>query len=336
MANPHLPLEVFISSTCYDLIDLRSELAASLKESGCIVRLSEDPLSGFNVDPSGDSIETCLRNVEASDVLICICDRRIGSPLGGRFGKMSATECEVRHARKLNPQKPVLFFVRNAALADYQQRKSKPAVDRKWIEPQKPENFTRWCKFFDYVVKLPEHASRSNWYDPFQTVVDLKPVLMKRLTEQFPNRLASLALDPNRVVRMTYAVKSISNLQISGQLVNVGLGPALNIEYGCIRTPEFNNDQIRTRGGLREGERLTSGSDSSIVFGFPHNLSKATIFCQYENRFGDKYKIEQDVGRPPPDDRSPNNTTIKLTGSERFYVGQVHEVGEVKWVLVTK
>ncbi len=126
MRKSDLPLEVFISSTCYDLTDLRSELAASLKESGCIVRLSEDPMSGFNVDPSGDSIETCLRNVEASDVVICILDRRIGSPLPERFDKMSATECEVRHARTLNPQKPVFYFVRNAALADFQQRKSKP------------------------------------------------------------------------------------------------------------------------------------------------------------------------------------------------------------------
>ncbi len=335
MASSHLPLEVFISSTCYDLIDLRSELAASLKESGCIVRLSEDPMSGFNVDPSGDSIESCLRNVEASDVVICILDRRYGGRLGGRFGDISATECEVRHARSLNPAKPILYFVRNAAEADYQQHKSNADFVPKWIEQGKSDNFARWCKFIEYVASLPEHGSRSNWYDRFQTVVELKPVLMKRLTEQFANRLASRALDPNRMVRLTYESHFINPAQINGVFVNVGLGPALNIEYGCERTPEFHNADIRMRGGLREGERLTNGRDTFIAFGFPHGLSVATIFCQYENRFGDKYRIEQDVGPRPLDKKTaPKDATIECIGAERFYVGQIDGAGQIQWVPV--
>jgi hypothetical protein len=339
MANSHLPLEVFISSTCYDLIDLRSELAAYLKDNGCIVRMSEDPLSGFNVDPSGDSIESCLRNLEASDVVICILDRRYGRALGGRFGEISATECEVRHARNLNPPKPVLYFVRNAAESDYQQHKSNADFVPKWVEQGKPDNFARWCKFLEYVADLPEHGSRSNWYDRFQTVVELKPVLIKRLAEQFPHRLASRALDPNRIVRLTFEARlfHMSTPQVSGMFVNVGVGPALNIEYGT-RFQVFETP-IGTRGGLQEGENLLNGLGELITFRLSPKTSSqfpTNIYCNYQNRFGDRYRIERDVGpRPVETKTAPKDNTIELLGVERFYVGRVDDnLGETRWEVV--
>ena len=278
-------------------------------------------MSGFSVDASGDSIESCLRNVESSDVVVCILDRRYGRPLGGRFGEISATECQVRHARTLNPQKPVLFFARNAAFADFQQHKSNAAFVPKWVD-SKPDNFERWCRFFEYVAKLPEHASRSNWFDQFQTAVDLKPVLMKRLAEKFASRLASRALDPNRVVRLTYRFGSSISIQVEGAFVNIGLGPAINVLFGLKFEPGFRDDQIKRHGGLREGDKLLP------CFAWKDGSSKATVYCEYENRFRDKYRIEQDVERP-----SDRNILV-TAGPERFFVGRDDGLENTLWVAV--
>jgi len=101
---PAAPLNVFLSSTCYDLVDLRSELAALLRKQGFVVRMSEDPQSGFHIDPAGDSIDSCLANVAASDVVICVLDRRYGPTMDhSGLQSVSATEIEVRYARGLDP-----------------------------------------------------------------------------------------------------------------------------------------------------------------------------------------------------------------------------------------
>jgi hypothetical protein len=173
-------LTVFVSSTCYDLLDLRFELAAFLESKGHSVKLSDDP-DRFAVDPSDDSIETCLRNLEASDVVICIIDRRYGGVLkkGSHDGK-SATHIEVLHARSLDPRKPVFFFMREKAWLDYGILKDNPAANVNWVEPRNPDNRNKWMEFVNYVSALPEHA-RSNWVTFFKSSVDLKGLVLKRL-----------------------------------------------------------------------------------------------------------------------------------------------------------
>ena len=63
-------VKVFLSSTCYDLIDLRQELRAFLEKNGFTVALSEDPRSPFIVDPLDDSIGSCVQNVENSGLYL--------------------------------------------------------------------------------------------------------------------------------------------------------------------------------------------------------------------------------------------------------------------------
>jgi hypothetical protein len=93
-------IDVFISSTCYDLADLRAELAEYLRRRGLRVRVSEDPKSAFYVDASGDSIESRLKNVQESRAVIVVIDRRYGPPLPPMHGEISATHAEVRFAQK--------------------------------------------------------------------------------------------------------------------------------------------------------------------------------------------------------------------------------------------
>src|SRR4051812_10143827 len=106
-------MKVFISSTCYDLMDLRAELLADLRELGVEVLLSDHKDSDFVV-PSGpdvNSIEACLVNVRASYVVVLILSQRYGPNLGPLFGDVSATHAEYNEARKLN--KPIYCYVRD-------------------------------------------------------------------------------------------------------------------------------------------------------------------------------------------------------------------------------
>lgn len=111
-------MRVFISSTVFDLIDVRAELGELCRSVGIIPVLSDDKLSDFRVQPDENSIQTCLTNVESCDEFVLILNRRYGPRLG-KFGfdDISATDLEYRKAvdRKI----PIHFYVRDRLDADY-------------------------------------------------------------------------------------------------------------------------------------------------------------------------------------------------------------------------
>lgn len=78
-------MKIFISSTVYDLIDIRAEISALFELFGIASILSDDKLSDFQVRPDRNSIETCLVNVEKSDDVIVILDQRHGLRLAQFF-----------------------------------------------------------------------------------------------------------------------------------------------------------------------------------------------------------------------------------------------------------
>src|SRR5262245_2723195 len=91
-------MKVFVSSTCFDLIDIRAEIAELLRSLGILPVMSDDKLSDFDTRHDANSIETCLINVASSDEVIVILDRRYGPRLGTTFGDVSATHLEYRKA----------------------------------------------------------------------------------------------------------------------------------------------------------------------------------------------------------------------------------------------
>ena len=72
---------IFLSSTCLDLVDLRSGLKESLEEMGYQVWASEFP--EFPVDSGLHAQDNCLRNVERSDQYVLIVNDRYGSAYEG-------------------------------------------------------------------------------------------------------------------------------------------------------------------------------------------------------------------------------------------------------------
>jgi len=175
------PLTVFISSTCYDLLDLHAELVDFLEPKGFIVKVSDDPYH-FNVEPTENSIETCLRNVDSSDVIICIIDGRYGPPLPPDK-QLSATHAEIRRAREI--KRPVYIFGRDKALSEYDLLRQNPGASTFWVEQHEGEQRKKWVLFVDELRSLwyAQHQGHSNWIDQFTTSVQLKKLVLKRLSE---------------------------------------------------------------------------------------------------------------------------------------------------------
>ena len=280
------PIDVFISSTCYDLVDLRAELAQFLKDRGLVVRISEDPESAFFVEPHSDSIVSCLKNVEASRAVVAVIDRRYGPvlPSGTTGAGMSATQAEIEHAQRIN--KPVFFFIREQAFIEYDRLRKDAAFAAKWVDKQ---NRDLWVAFLVKQFTLPEHANKSNWLDQFKNSADLKTIVLQRLVQHFPEYAGSLAMRGDRLVRMVFQFRGGSNQDIAGSFKNIGLGPAMNIRHG-IRSGEIVLYEQRV-GGVGELESVSSdyrrGNDSLACY---------SLYCEYENRFGDGYRIEVPIG----------------------------------------
>ncbi len=172
-------LRVFISSTCFDLHDCRAELADYLSTLGCDVIVSDNP-ELFDVDTSSHSIDSCLHNLGRSDLVLCLIDRRYGVTLE-KFGypDKSATQVEVEFAQA--NKVPICYFVRKMAFTEHgQMKRSKNPAEQKtaWVEPECSKQRVRWVKFVSDVVRPGE---KNNWVDQFDSIVDLKRMVARRI-----------------------------------------------------------------------------------------------------------------------------------------------------------
>jgi Domain of unknown function (DUF4062) len=308
-------IRVFVSSTCYDLLDLRSEIRRFLEDNGFSVALSEDPNSPFIVDPTDNSIATCLTNVESSDVVVCLLDRRYGGRLDVEpYKGLSATHAEIRKARAIG--KPVFFFIRDRAWLEYQQLQGDPSYDSKWVETRDPDNRRSWFQFVQEVSALPQTHSMSNWCDMFSSSVDLRSLVLKRLCDHFPEHIGIKALLPERLVRLSFVftrcdVSAQRTATVFGHFRNVGVGPALNIYHGY--KIEGRDDFVRTRGALGEKENITDPPHNQD-FAYRMASDKAPVmFCEYSNRFGDRYRVELALAW------SGDASGYEISGEERFF-----------------
>ncbi len=86
---------IFISSTCYDLIDLRAELKEFIYSTDLKPVLSDHLDTEFTTFKDQNSIQTCLINLVSCKVVIIILSQRYGPSLKkAGFGDLSATHIE--------------------------------------------------------------------------------------------------------------------------------------------------------------------------------------------------------------------------------------------------
>lgn len=175
--------DIFVSSTCYDLIDLRAAVAEALRDMGLHPRLSDDYQSDFIAQPSKDSIETCLINVRDADTFLVILSQRYGRSLqDSGFDDVSATHLEYRTAREAT--KPILFYVRDQTMAEYDGWKANKDYNTRYVVNDKDKNNIkqnhRIFELIDEHKKLKRDGG-TNWITPFTTSVDLIRKIQKDL-----------------------------------------------------------------------------------------------------------------------------------------------------------
>lgn len=222
--------KVFISSTVYDLLDIRDELEQSIRDAGLVPLLSDSATSNFTVAPDANSIETCLTNVRSSDHVMVILSQRYGPSLHkAGYPDISATHLEYLEA--VNSGKPVYVYVRDRLESDYRiwrKNGADSSLKYTWVKSSE----LRLFEFLHEHQELVANKPSSNWYYVFRTSVDLKRQIQHDL--RVPAGRASLtkAIANNNVP----VFQGVTNVEcvpgkyiLKCELTNYGNSPAFNV-----------------------------------------------------------------------------------------------------------
>jgi len=158
MAKPR----IFISSTCFDLNDVRSELTSFLGGYGFEVLNSQ--LKNFGVAPQRHSHTACLDQVYNAEYCIVIIGRRRGGTYVA--SEKSITNEEYDHAVKKGI--PIIIFVDSRVEEAIPLYKRNPSSDFSSVVDDK-----RIFHFVDYI----KSSSEDNWIHKFSNINDIKDVL---------------------------------------------------------------------------------------------------------------------------------------------------------------
>lgn len=171
-------LQVFVSSACHELRDLRAAVRTWLVNFGIKPMLSNE--IGFPHVSGATPCVSCLRVLEECQLVIGIVDRRYGTAVENwgpyPYNGLSPTHAELRHA--LSRGKRLLLFVHRDTMAVYEQwQKTKSA----FVE-DKLENGLQV-----ETLRLIEELKRREpepWIREFEDVTDIIKCLQADLVNQ--------------------------------------------------------------------------------------------------------------------------------------------------------
>lgn len=200
-------LKVFVSSTCYDLSQLRSQLRLFIKNLGYEPVMSdyEDVL----YDPRTHTHTSCIDEVTNCDILILI----IGSRLGGKASiealnridfealknettsvdilkekdNLSITQLEVLTA--IENSIPIYVFIDKRVWHDhalYEKNKASEIID-KIVFPSIEKQDT--AKYIFNFINFVRHRTRNNNIFPFEKGQDIEEILKKQWSSYFQRLL---------------------------------------------------------------------------------------------------------------------------------------------------
>jgi formylglycine-generating enzyme required for sulfatase activity len=177
---------VFLSSTCLDLVDLRSGLKESLEEMGYRVWASELP--GFPVDSGLHAQDNCLRNVERADQYVLIVNDRYGSAYQGTdYDKNPLKEDPPRsisvtwyeYLLALRSGKPMRILVRERI---WDQRSVFQAARKAGVDLKETGLPPELFDFLDFVGR----QEKANWIHTFREFTEARQILCDWLSEKEP------------------------------------------------------------------------------------------------------------------------------------------------------
>jgi hypothetical protein len=166
---------VMVSSTCYDLSQIRKDLAEFIAgDLGYRPILSD--LRSFPIEPNLDAIENCCRRVEEADIMVLVVGGRYGSVVTDRAAK-SVTNLEYITAKKKGI--PVYVFVDKQTLVALDLWKDNPKGDFS-SKVDTPLLFT-----FIEEIKTAERT----WVSPFESAQDIIDTLRHQFAYIFGEAL---------------------------------------------------------------------------------------------------------------------------------------------------
>jgi hypothetical protein len=241
---------VFVSSSCFDLIDLRAELEVFLRNLGVIPLLSDRPSSEFEVGGYGNSIETCLANVRKSATFLCILSQRYGPRLGKvGFEDISATHLEYRTARSAG--RAIYMYVRDRLDADFSVWRANGAstsLQLPWV--RKAQDFGLF-ELIEEHSALIETSPTSNWKWTFRDSVELKQRISFDLRRQSARAILKRLVEAGQLPVLTLRFGSgftsgVGEYGIKLRVRNLGSTPALDLALEAEGSGSYNFETLAT------------------------------------------------------------------------------------------
>jgi len=224
-------LKVFVSSTCYDLSIVRSQVRSYIKQLG-----HEPVMSDYMevlYDPREHTHKSCIQEISGCDVAVLI----IGSRFGGKgvptaFGeidfasleeksasseilqskeKLSVTQLEI--CKAIEDGIPVFTFVDDRVMHDhlvYEANKSSGAINQiKFPSIEKPET----AKYIFEFINFLRHRTEGNSVSAFSKVEDINDYISSQWSSLFQRLLHEQRNKEAERKRIDYFASQIADLK---------------------------------------------------------------------------------------------------------------------------
>ncbi|MGA2060468.1 MAG: DUF4062 domain-containing protein [Thermoguttaceae bacterium] len=226
---------VFVSSTCYDLSEVRDQLKAFIENYGFDPMMSE--FNSFPINPLDGTIDNCRNNVDQrADIFVLIVGNRYGST--DDSGK-SITNLEFLQAQAKGI--PIYVFIKREILNTYPIWKANPNACFPNVDSP---------KLYEFVDSL--QSRNGLWINPFDIANDIIDTLR--------NKWAFLFLDALQLWIKTRDLELSSNLrQLRGKALRILIDKPAHWEY------IFYNQVLHDK--LRELAVLKKDRDLGIISG---------------------------------------------------------------------
>lgn len=199
--------KVFVSSTCYDLKEIRDNLYEFIESIGYIPVFSDK--NDVFYHPDLHTHEACLKEIETCQLFILI--------IGGRFGgtykydqAKSIVNAEYDAAKKLNL--PIFTFVQKDVYSNqftYIKNQQNDIAEKIYYPAIAEQSYSK--NIFDFIISVRK-ADENNGVFEFEFARDIKDILKKQFAGLFYDFLwdRKREKDSERTKNILYDLSSIS------------------------------------------------------------------------------------------------------------------------------
>ena len=214
-------IRVFVSSTCFDLRQIRRDLQELISELGHEAFVSDSP-QNFAVNPYTQTLDNCLQNVRTSSILFLI--------IGGRYGHVpqglgsSITNLEYQEAVRAGI--PIFTFVDAevwSAKKEYDLAKDKSQFVHSRVEDN---------RVFGLIDEI-SHARYGDWIFQFTTAQDIAQIVRVQLSYLFESVLADAAKEHFRRELAMWGASVIGDYSTRVLTSAVGIAQGDAVEDTC-------------------------------------------------------------------------------------------------------